>query len=242
MLKVNNVKKALFITSTGTELGKTYCTVEIIKNLISKNFKVNPYKPILSGFDNNNFEASDSYKILSPLEKFINLKKIKSITPWCFKYPIAPSLAAKKEEKSLKFEEVLSWCAKKVNSKDNRNSIKLFEGAGGLFVPIEKNNTILDLIKNLDLPLILVVGNYLGSVSHTISAVKNILNLKLNIVNIIINQNNNNDININDTEYLLKESLNKKIKIRKIYKNNKYNGNEFEDVVSDVLKLFYNDN
>ena len=40
MLKTSNVNNAFFITSTGTELGKTYCTVEIIKSLISKNFKV----------------------------------------------------------------------------------------------------------------------------------------------------------------------------------------------------------
>ena len=48
----------------------------------------------------------------------------------------------------------------------------LFEGAGGVFVPIEKNKTIFDLIKDTNSFVILVVGNYLGSISHTMALLK----------------------------------------------------------------------
>ena len=56
--------KNIFITSTGTNLGKTYCSVEIIKKLIENNIDVNVFKPILSGFNKGRITESDSYKIL----------------------------------------------------------------------------------------------------------------------------------------------------------------------------------
>ena len=57
-------KKNVFITSTGTSLGKTYCSVEILKELAKRKIEVNGFKPILSGFNFNNIDDSDSYKIL----------------------------------------------------------------------------------------------------------------------------------------------------------------------------------
>ena len=60
-------KKNIFITSTGTNLGKTYCTIEILKELINRKVMVNAYKPILSGFDFNDIDIKldrirDSFK------------------------------------------------------------------------------------------------------------------------------------------------------------------------------------
>ena len=90
-------------------------------------------------------------------------------------------------------------------------------------VPIEKTKTILDLMKDLNSKVVLVVGNYLGSVSHTLSAIQNLQHANLQIINIIINKNiNNDDIDIKDTESLLRSSINKKIIIRKVNYSDKY--------------------
>ena len=90
-------------------------------------------------------------------------------------------------------------------------------------VPIEKTKTILDLMKDLNSKVVLVVGNYLGSVSHTISAIQNLQHANLQIINIIINKNiNSDDIDIKDTESLLRSSLNKKIIIRKVNYSDTY--------------------
>ena len=147
MLKPNNDNRSFFITSTGTELGKTYCAVEIIKALKNKKIIVKPYKPILSGFEKKNINNSDSYKILSTIQRSVNYNDIRGITPWCFKEPIAPSLAAKKEKKPLEYSKVLNWCLEKKNMKEDFRAIKIFEGAGGLFVPIEGKKTMLDVSK-----------------------------------------------------------------------------------------------
>ena len=232
------LNNSFFITSTGTGIGKTYFTVEIIKALIKRKIIVNPYKPILSGFNNEKIEESDSYKILKPIKKNIFIKDINSITPWLFYNALAPSLAAEKENKDLNYKQVFNWCFDKIKKNKNKNSINLIEGAGGILVPIEKEKTILDLIVDLKVPLILLVGNYLGSVSHTLSVVKNIEFSKLNIISIIINENNDCDIDIEDTKKLIDTSLNNKIITRKLYKESKYNSEEFQLITNDILNYF----
>ena len=226
----------IFITSTGTNIGKTYCAVEILKKMLDKKVQFNAYKPILSGFDPYNIEDSDSYKILKVNNKIPKLENIKQISPWLFESPIAPSIAAIKENKSLKYNEVLKWCLKKSN---NNNNLNIFEGAGGLFVPIEKTKTILDLIRDLDSKVVLVVGNYLGSVSHTLSAVQNLQHANLHIVNIIINKNiNNDDIDIEDTERLLISSIKKKIRIRKVYYSDNYKSASIKNITGDIMSSY----
>ena len=224
--------KNIFITSTGTNIGKTYCTVEILKEMLHRKVLFNAYKPILSGFDICNIKDSDSYKILKTNKQKPEIEDIKEISPWLFEKPIAPSIAAKKENKSLKYNDVLEWCLKK----SDNNIINIFEGAGGVLVPIEKIKTSLDLMKDLNSKVVLVVGNYLGSVSHTLSAIQNLQHANLQIINIIINENvNNDDIDIKDTESLFRSSLNKKITIRKVNYGDTYHNISLKKITEDII-------
>ena len=224
--------KNIFITSTGTNIGKTYCTVEILKEMLHRKILFNAYKPILSGFNIFNIKDSDSYKILKTKNKEPKIKDIKEITPWLFERAIAPSIAAIKENKRLKYNDVLEWCLKK----SDNEIINIFEGAGGLLVPIEKTKTILDLMKDLNSKVVLVVGNYLGSVSHTLSAIQNLQHTNLQIINIIINENiNNDDIDIKETESLLQSSIKKKIIIRKVNYSDTYHSISLKKITEDII-------
>ena len=229
------MNKNIFITSTGTNIGKTYCTVEILKKMLQKKVLFNAYKPILSGFDFNKIKKSDSYKILKVNNKMPKIEDIKQISPWLFEKPLAPSIAAIKENKSLKYNEVLKWCLKK----SNNNLINIYEGAGGLLVPIERTKTLLNLMKDLNCKVVLIVGNYLGSISHTLSAVHNLQHANLKIINIIINENiNNNDIDIEDTERLLLASINKKIRIRKVHYCDNYKSTSLKKITEDIISSY----
>ena len=228
-------KKNIFITSTGTNIGKTYCTVEILKEMLHRKELFNAYKPILSGFNISNIKDSASYKILKTNNKEPTREDIRKISPWLFEKAVAPSIAAKKENKSLKYNDVLEWC---LNKSDNK-IINIFEGAGGLLVPIEKTKTILDLMKELNSKVVLVVGNYLGSVSHTLSAVQNLEHANLQIINIIINKNiNNGDIDIEDTERLLTSSIKKKIRIRKVNYCDNYKSASIKKITGDIISSY----
>ena len=139
-----------------------------------------------------------------------------------------------KESKTLKYEEVLNWCFKK----SNINGFNIFEGAGGIYVPIEGKKTILNLIKELECKVILIVGNYLGSVSHTISAIKNIQHEDVEIINVIINKNTDNDVNIEDTKSLINSVFNSKVKIRKVFQNDNNDNMSFKKITDDILNSF----
>ena len=92
-----------------------------------------------------NLILNDSAKLLLASKKTVTMKNIKFITPWLFKSPVAPTIAAKKEKK-ISYQKLKSWCLKRINSSISK--FILFEGAGGVMVPIEKQKTFTDLFQH----------------------------------------------------------------------------------------------
>ena len=88
-------KNAFFVTSTGTELGKTFLAEKIINEFVLRGISIDCYKPILSGFKKKNeFENSDSAKLLAASKKKVTISNIRNITPWLFKMPVAPTISS----------------------------------------------------------------------------------------------------------------------------------------------------
>lgn len=202
--------KPIFITSTGTNIGKTYLSTLIIKEAKKLNFKINAIKPIISGFDINNFYDTDTGIISTALEKGIN--SIEEISPWRFKAPLSPDQAADKENKEIIFKELIDFCQRNLDPLKNINDIILIEGVGGTMVPINTKYTTLDLMKVLDIPVILIIGSYLGSISHTLNAYEVLKQNNININSIVISESEENDIGINQTRKTLLNYI-KKISI-----------------------------
>ena len=231
---MKNCKK-VFITSTGTELGKTYVTKNLVEFCSRKKRKVMAIKPIISGFDHKKPKKSDSGILLKSLNIDVNLENVKSITPWVFNAPIAPTIAAKKENKKLSYNKIKNWIAKYLNENKFNYEYIFIEGAGGLLVPIGNKKTFLNLVSELNIPIILVVGSYLGSISHTLSLIRNIQQEKLNLINIIVNDGVKSNINIDQTIDLLEENLPNNIKIREIHKYTK----NFQNILDDIDHVKY---
>jgi dethiobiotin synthetase len=76
-------------------------------------------------------------------------------------------MAARHEGKEIDFEQLVSFCETAVEEAEGD---MLIEGVGGVMVPLDQSNTVLDWIVNLDVPSLLVTGTYLGSISHTLTA------------------------------------------------------------------------
>ncbi|MBP6012697.1 MAG: dethiobiotin synthase [Alphaproteobacteria bacterium] len=153
-----------FITATGTELGKTYVACRLIEALRARGTAVDAIKPVLSGFDPADAAASDSGLILQALGRPANANEIDTISPWRFKAPLSPDMAAEREGARLALDQVAAFCRKP------RAGITLIEGAGGIMSPLGHDFTNLDLIKALDVRTILIAGTYLGTISHTLTA------------------------------------------------------------------------
>ena len=221
--------KPIFITSTGTNIGKTYLTNLLIKRALKLNYKINAIKPIISGFSMANLEKTDSGIILKALS--MNKYRIDEISPWRFKDSLSPDMAAKLAKKEIKFKEVINFCHSRIKSNKN-NDILLIEGVGGTMVPINSKYTILDLIKNLNVPIILTIGSYLGSISHTLNSYEVLIKNNVNINSIVLNESNENNVGMK----LIKSSLLNYIKTIPIYslKRNHKNNNVVDKILDNL--------
>ena len=92
---------------------------------------------------------------------------IAGIAPWRFAAPLSPDMAARTEDRTIDYGSVLRFCRDALA--DPVPSI-LIEGVGGVCVPLNDTHTMLDLITALGLPAVLVAGSYLGTLSHTLTA------------------------------------------------------------------------
>ena len=138
-----------FISGIGTEIGKTFVLTELIKEIYKKQKTVNAIKPIITGININNFYNSDSYKILEQLgNSNITFSNINQISPFLFKSPLSPDQAAENESTYINYDDLLKFSQNFLN-RNSHNDFNFIEGAGGVFVPINKNKLIYDLIKDL---------------------------------------------------------------------------------------------
>lgn len=175
-----------FITSTGTDIGKTFTLEKLCRKLLDEGKNVKAIKPIISGFKDDD-QNSDCAKILKVLGKDLNKKNLDEISLYRFSAPLSPNIAADLENREIDFASLLSFCQNAILDAKKNNSYLFIEGAGGVMTPITNNKTFLDLIEELKIPAILVTANYLGTISHTLTAIEALKIRKIKIDKIIFN-------------------------------------------------------
>ncbi|MFT6105818.1 MAG: dethiobiotin synthetase [Rickettsiales bacterium] len=192
-----------FVTGTGTDIGKTFVLEKLSNKLLLEGKKINLIKPIISGFSGDD-PNSDSAKILKILGKDLNEENLNKISPYRFDAPLSPNIAASIENKNIDFEELVFFCQNRIAEARKNNYYLLIEGAGGVMTPIDNNKTFADLMFALKIPAILVTGNYLGTISHTLTAIKSLEVHGIEIAKIIFNQKDGEVDNFGNLETLRK--------------------------------------
>jgi dethiobiotin synthetase len=187
---------AIFITATGTDLGKTYVAASLIRHLRQMGRLVDAIKPVASGFDPANFAASDPAVLLQALGLAVTEQEIDRITPWRFQAALSPDLAAAREGRAIDLDAVIGFCQTAV---ERRRDILLIEGVGGIMVPLDGERTVLDLMMALQLPLILVAGSYLGTISHTLTALDALFRRGLQVLAIVVSETPGSSVPLDDT-------------------------------------------
>ena len=185
---------ALFVTATGTDIGKTFVTCGLIAELRRQGRAVEAIKPVVTGLDPAAADKSDPALLLAALGR--PPAEIAKISPWRFVAPLSPDLAASREGRTLDFSALLDFSRAVVAS---ANDVLLIEGIGGIMVPLDADHTVLDWMAALRLPLILVAGSYLGTMSHTLSAVDVLRPRELTIAAIVISQTPGSTVPLADT-------------------------------------------
>jgi dethiobiotin synthetase len=185
---------AAFVTATGTGIGKTFVTAGLIRYFRQGGRAVEAFKPVVSGFDAASAGLSDPAILLAALRRPSNMDEIARISPWRFAAPLSPDLAAQKEGRAIDFAELVTFSKKAISAAEN----VLIEGVGGIMVPLDERRTTLDWMEKLALPLILVAGSYLGSISHTLSALYVLRNRKLDVRAIVVDETKDSPVPLKD--------------------------------------------
>lgn len=159
----------LFITGIGTDVGKT-----VISAIITQALEADYWKPIQAG----DLNQSDTHKIKAYIS---NPKSKFHKNSYALNTPASPHLAAAIDNIVINLAEI---------SEPITKNHLVIEGAGGLFVPLNNEDTIIDLIQS-DYKVIVVSRHYLGSINHTLLTIEALQNRKISIAGIIFNGEEN---------------------------------------------------
>ncbi len=157
------MSEGIFITGTDTEVGKTLIAAGLVAALKEQGIDVGVMKPLESGAPS--FGSAPIPRDAVYLREIAGVyDDLDLINPYCFQAPLAPGMAAEKEGVKIDLQRI------KVPYDELKDShqFMVVEGAGGLLVPITQGLLLPDLIKFLDLPLLLVARSSLGTINHTL--------------------------------------------------------------------------
>jgi len=159
----------LFITGISTDVGKT-----IASAIVTEALQADYWKPIQAG----DLENSDSHKI----QRYIsNPNTVIHTNSYALHTPASPHLAAELDGITIDL--------KQINAPKTNNHL-VIEGAGGLYVPLNDTDCVIDLIQN-DYKVIVVSRHYLGSINHTLLTIEALQNRKINVAGIIFSGDEN---------------------------------------------------
>jgi dethiobiotin synthetase len=176
---------AFFITGTGTDVGKTFVTAGLVRYLRSHGKVVAALKPVVSGFDPAASAGSDPAILLDALGRPCSEAEYARISPFRYRAPLSPDMAARLEKRPLDVNAVIEFCEAAVAG---TKGTLFIEGVGGIMVPLDDRATVLDLMIRLRLPIILVAGAYLGTISHILSALDVLLGRGLEVKALVISE------------------------------------------------------
>jgi dethiobiotin synthetase len=179
------VSQGIFITGTGTEVGKTFVACVIARALVKQGVNVGVMKPVCSGGGGGGGGGGRGWRQDAQLLKKAARSQdpLDCINPIYFKKPLAPYVAAQFEKKKFSLEKVVSA----FNRLKRRHSFLIVEGVGGVCVPLTKDLEVIHLIKKMALPVVVVASAKLGTLNHTLLTLESLKRHKIKTLGVILN-------------------------------------------------------
>lgn len=176
------MSKGFFVTGTDTGVGKTIVSAALISALRTNGINACGMKPVETGC-----KKIDGMVVPSDgafLRKAAGMNDaIRNITPYCFETPAAPFIASGIEGRNVE----IALIRKKFQGLQKKYQAVIVEGIGGIMVPLMQNYFVIDLIKELGLPVIVVARPDLGTINHTLLTVNYALKEGARVAGIILN-------------------------------------------------------
>ena len=175
------MRNGLFITGTGTGVGKTVITAALARYMQERGCDIGVMKPIETGSSQDEPPSSDAYRLRQASRSGQSLD---SVCPYRFPDPIAPLAAAHRRGKTIDLFSIQTHYRRL----QDQFEWVLVEGVGGLMVPLTKQETVRDLIQLLDLPCLVVGHATLGGVNHLLLTLEALENVHIQVLAIILIQ------------------------------------------------------
>lgn len=152
-----------FITGTDTGVGKTLVSCALLHGFAAQGKQVCGFKPVAAGCDGHDHnEDALALRAASTLQLGYG-----QVNPYCFPRAIAPHIAARHIGVRIEMRRILTTYDEMAGQADE----VIVEGAGGFMVPLNDKQTFADVARELDIPVILVVGMRLGCINHALLTV-----------------------------------------------------------------------
>jgi len=187
---------AMFVTATGTDIGKTLVACGMIAELRGRGRAVDALKPIVTGFDVEATHMSDTGRLLAALGRAVTPNEIARVSPFRLRAPLSPDMAARIEGASIDVKALNTFCHDAIS---RRKDALIIEGIGGIMVPLNGRHTVLDWMIEIDLPAILVAGSYVGTLSHTLSALDVLDHNEIKVAAVVVNETPGSAATLADT-------------------------------------------
>jgi dethiobiotin synthetase len=158
--------RKIFVTGIGTDVGKT-----VVSAILTEALEADYWKPVQAG-DLDNSDSIKVQNLISNKKTVIHAEGIK------LNSPMSPHAAAEIDNVEIQLSDF---------KLPETNNNLIVEGAGGLMVPLNDKDLIIDLIKELDIEVVLVSQNYLGSINHTVLSLDVLKNRGIKVLGIIFN-------------------------------------------------------
>lgn len=173
---------AYAIAGTGTDVGKTFVTCALLH--AQPTFRA--CKPVISGFTGDD---TDTHWLIAAMGR----GNIDDVSPWRYRAPLSPDMAAAAEGTQVPYDAMVAW------TRAQATSGMLIESVGGVMVPFDAQHTTRDWLVALGLPVILVTGSYLGSISHTLTALEVLKSAQLTVRALVVSESANSTVALADT-------------------------------------------
>lgn len=200
----------LFVTGIGTEVGKTVCSA-----ILTKYFNADYWKPIQSG----DLDFSDSMKI----QDWVGENVVIHPETYQLQLAASPHQSAAQEGISININDF--------NLPETQNNL-IVEGAGGLMVPLSDSEFMIDLIEKLNIPVALVVRNYLGCINHSLLSIMALNQKKINLKYLILDGNFPSD-----TERVICKNIQPETEIIRIPDIEKITKEKIENITKQLTKI-----
>ncbi len=190
----------LFVTATGTDVGKSYVSAGLLRAALARGAPVSALKPVASGHDPARLDDTDAAVLLRALGRPVTAGSVAACSPFRFAAPLSPDMAARREGRSISLEAVLDVC----RAAEGPGAL-LVEGVGGVMVPLDGRRGVLDWVAGLGCPAVVVAGSYLGTISHSLTALAVLRARGVAVLALVVSETEGSSVGLDETVAALAE-------------------------------------